>query len=126
MLSEVGRREEALGVAQEAADIYRALAESSPDAFTPFLAGSLNNLANELSAVGRREEAVDVAREAMALYVPLAQQMPAAFGHDFLISLNTLARVLDAAGHGDEAAEVRQAIAQMTSGGDGEEAGDEG
>jgi Tetratricopeptide repeat len=60
MLSELGRREEALTAAQEAADLYRGLARARPEAFTPNLATSLNNLANVLSDLGRREEAIAI------------------------------------------------------------------
>ncbi len=42
MLSELGRCEEALTAALEAADLYRALARARPEAFTPDLATSLN------------------------------------------------------------------------------------
>ena len=52
-LSELGRREEALKAAEEAADLYRALAAARPEAFTPDLAMSLNNLATMLSELGR-------------------------------------------------------------------------
>ena len=48
-LSSLGRREEALKAAEEAADLYRALAAARPEAFTPDLAISLNNLAAMLS-----------------------------------------------------------------------------
>ena len=64
-LSDLGRREEALAAAQEAAELCRALAQSRPDAFTPNLAGSLNNLALRLSGLGRREEALTAAQEAV-------------------------------------------------------------
>ena len=67
MLSELGRREEALAAAEEAADLYRALAAARPEAFTPYLATSLNTLANRLSELGRREEALAAAQEAAAL-----------------------------------------------------------
>jgi hypothetical protein len=58
MLSALGRREEALAATQEAADLYRDLAQQNPQAFLPDLAMSLNNLGNRLSALGRREEAL--------------------------------------------------------------------
>ena len=38
MLSDLGRREEALKAAEEAVGPYRALAEARPDAFIPDLA----------------------------------------------------------------------------------------
>jgi tetratricopeptide (TPR) repeat protein len=66
-LSKLGRREEALAAAQEAASIRRALAGARPEAFTPNLAVSLNTLANRLSQLGRREEALAAAQEAAEL-----------------------------------------------------------
>ncbi|WP_314902686.1 tetratricopeptide repeat protein, partial [Actinomyces naeslundii] len=67
-LSEVGRSGEALEVAQEAVDLYRELAQTSPAAYTPNLAGALSNLAAILSEVGRSGEALEVAQEAVDLY----------------------------------------------------------
>ncbi len=49
MLSDLGRREDALTAAQEAMDIYRHLASDHPADFLPDLAGSLNTLATRLS-----------------------------------------------------------------------------
>ena len=92
MLSELGRREEALAAAQEAADLYRGLAAERPDAFTPDLAMSLNNLANWLSELGRREEALAAAQEAADLYRGLAAARPDAFTPDLAMSLNNLAK----------------------------------
>ena len=62
-LSELGRREEALTAAQEAADLYRALALTLPEAFTPYLATALNTLAAALSELGRGEEALAIQEE---------------------------------------------------------------
>ena len=67
VLSDLGRREDALAAAQEAVEIYRRLAAERPDAFRPDLAGSLNNLAQLLSDLGRREEALAAAQEAVEL-----------------------------------------------------------
>jgi len=47
-LSDLGRREEALTVAEEAVRLRRGLAAARPDAFTPDLALSLNNLAQHV------------------------------------------------------------------------------
>ena len=52
MLSDLGRREEALTAAEEAFRLYRTLAEAQPDAFIPDLALSLNNLANRSAIWG--------------------------------------------------------------------------
>jgi hypothetical protein len=40
----------------DAVGLYRDLARARPEAFTPYLAGSLNNLAAMLSELGQREE----------------------------------------------------------------------
>jgi tetratricopeptide (TPR) repeat protein len=67
VLSEMGRRVEALQATQEAVDLYRRLAQQNPDAFLPYLAGSLNNLGAMLSEMGRREEALQAAQEAVEI-----------------------------------------------------------
>ncbi|MEI7940693.1 MAG: tetratricopeptide repeat protein, partial [Verrucomicrobiota bacterium] len=79
VLSDLGRREEALAHAQDAVRLYRQLAEARPDAFLPNLAMSLNNLANRLSALGRREEALAHAQESVRLDRQLAEARPDAF-----------------------------------------------
>ena len=56
LLSELGRREEALAAIEEALTIHRPLAQA-PDAFLPDLASSLNNLADCLSHLRREAEA---------------------------------------------------------------------
>ena len=48
-LSDLGRREEALEMIEEAVSIYRKLAADRPDAFRPDLALSLTNFSNHLS-----------------------------------------------------------------------------
>jgi tetratricopeptide (TPR) repeat protein len=73
VLSALGRREEALTAAQEAADLYRGLARARPEVFTPDLAMSLNNLANVLLELGRREAALTAAQEAADLHRALAR-----------------------------------------------------
>ena len=57
-LFSLGRQEEAHKAADEAASLYRSLAAARPEAFTPDLAGSLNNLAAVRSKLGSREEAL--------------------------------------------------------------------
>ncbi|WP_314804527.1 tetratricopeptide repeat protein, partial [Actinomyces bouchesdurhonensis] len=102
-LSDVGKRAAALGVAREAVELYRGLAEASPQAYTPDLAMSLNNLANCLSEVGDREGALGVAREAVELYRGLAEASPQAYTPDLAMSLNNLANILSAVGERNEA-----------------------
>ena len=102
-LSELGRREEALTVAEEAVALYRRLALAAPQAFVPDQAMSLSNLANRLSELGRREEALTVAEEAVALYRRLALAAPQAFVPDQARSLNNLASFLSELGRREEA-----------------------
>jgi tetratricopeptide (TPR) repeat protein len=70
MLSDLGRREEALTAAEEAVRLRRALAEARPHAFI---------LANRLSDLGRHQEALNAAEEAVRLYRDLAAARPDAF-----------------------------------------------
>ena len=110
-LSDVGERGEALVVAREAVELYRVLAEASPQAYTPDLAASLNNLANRLSAVGERGEALRVAREAVELRRVLAEASPQAYTPDLAASLSNLANCLSAVGERGEALVVaREAV----------------
>ena len=102
-LSALGRREEALAATQEAADLYRGLAQAAPQAFRPDLAGSLNNLGNRLSDLGRREEALAATQEAADLYRGLAEAAPQAFLPDLAMSLNNLGNTLSDLGRREEA-----------------------
>ena len=97
--------------AREAVELYRALAEASPQAYMPDLAMSLNNLANRLSAVGERGEALVVAREAVRLRRVLAEASPQAYTPDLARSLNNLANRLSEVGERNEALEAaREAV----------------
>ena len=110
-LSEVGDQEGALGAAREAVELYRALAEVSPQAYMPALAGALNNLATFLSEVGEHGEALVVAREAVELHRGLAEASPAAYTPDLAMSLNNLALRLSEVGEPGEALRVaREAV----------------
>ena len=93
MLSNLGRREEALALAEESVRIRRQLAQQRPNAFLPDLAASLNNLANMLSDLGRHEEALARRRNPSASPPTRAttpRRLPTRFGH----SLNNLAIML--------------------------------
>ena len=106
ILSEVGEQNEALEAAREAVELYRGLAEASPQAYTPALARSLNTLVNCLSGVGERGEALVAAREAVELHRGLAQASPQAYTTDLVASVTTLARILAVYGHPEEALEA--------------------
>ena len=137
-LSDVGERKAALVVAREAVELYRGLAEASPAAYAPDLAGSLNNLANRLSALGERNEALEAAREAVELYRALAEDSPQAYAPNLALSLTNLANRLLEVGKRNEALETfvegfdgfspavraRLLLARATWRDDGGEAGD--
>lgn len=57
-------------------ELYRALAEQAPDAFTPALAGSLNTLSNAWSAVGDHQKAPATIREAAEFLIGFVQESP--------------------------------------------------
>ena len=80
MLSNLGRREDALAASQEAVDIRRRLAELRPDAFLPDLARSLGTLGQTLATAERHAEAAAAAREGLAAIEPLAARHLDAFG----------------------------------------------
>ena len=115
-LSDVGERGEALGVAREAVELYRALAEASPQAYMPDLAGSLNNLAIRLSEVGERGEALVVAREAVDAYQVLAEASPQAYTPDLAASLSNLANCLSSMGDRDRALVVAREAVELYRG----------
>ncbi len=64
---------EALAAVEEAAGIYRQLAQARPDAFLPDLATALNNLASTLSSLNRLAEASVIREEANAAISALAR-----------------------------------------------------
>jgi tetratricopeptide (TPR) repeat protein len=79
MLSALGRREEALVAAQEAVDIRRQLAKSSPQAFLPDLAMSLGALGSVLQALKRHREAAHAFGEGLQHLAPFYRALPQAF-----------------------------------------------
>ena len=112
-LSGLGRSGEALEAAQEAVRLRRALAQGSPEAYTPDLAGSLNNLANILSDVGRSGEALEAAQEAVELFRVLVQGSPEAYTPRLAMSLNNLANILSDVGRSGEALEAAQEAVEL-------------
>ncbi len=77
--SEVGKREEALGTAEEAVKNYRELAGRNRDAFLPDLAMSLGALSQVHVARQEHDRAHDCLKEGLELIVPLYELLPAAF-----------------------------------------------
>jgi hypothetical protein len=78
-LSGLGRAEEALAAAAEAAEIYRRLAAARPAAYEPDLAGALLNLWVMLSGLGRAEEALAATAEVDGIIRRLAAARPAVY-----------------------------------------------
>ncbi|MGD0103440.1 MAG: tetratricopeptide repeat protein, partial [Rhodopila sp.] len=78
-LSELGRREDALAVAEEAVSLYRTLAAQRPDAFRPDLATSLWVLADCLDALARQEEGLAANAEAIGFMAEPFARLPLAF-----------------------------------------------
>ncbi|MEU6739797.1 tetratricopeptide repeat protein [Streptosporangium sandarakinum] len=105
-LAALGRREEALEPATEAARICRRLARTHPDAFLPDLAVISNNLSNRLAELGRREEALEAITEAVTIRRRLAGARPDTFLPDLALSLNNLSIRLADLGRREEALEA--------------------
>ncbi|MFN2495602.1 MAG: tetratricopeptide repeat protein [Pseudonocardiaceae bacterium] len=111
LLSELGRRKEALAPTEEAVTIHRRLAETNPAAYLPNLARELWGFAWVRAAGGLDlPAALAAVQEAIALYQRPAEQIPDAFSRDLLSARYTLADVLDGLGRHDEAAELSRQI----------------
>jgi tetratricopeptide (TPR) repeat protein len=77
VLSDLGRREEALTVAEEAVRLYRALAAARPDAFRIDLARSLWVLGNLYGQSGQTDPAIETLAEGVGLLTPVFTAVPA-------------------------------------------------
>ncbi|HXM57106.1 MAG TPA: tetratricopeptide repeat protein, partial [Candidatus Dormibacteraeota bacterium] len=75
-LAELGKPDEALHAAQEAADGYRRLAADDRHARRGDLAAALNTVSNRLQELGRHDESLAAIEEAAALYRTLAATEP--------------------------------------------------
>ncbi|MET9461943.1 tetratricopeptide repeat protein [Streptomyces canus] len=102
-LAEVGRRNEAVIVSEEALRLRRELADSNRNTYLPDLAMSLNNHAARLAEVGRRNEAVPVSEEALRLRRELADSNRNTYLPDLAMSLNNHALRLAEVGRRNEA-----------------------
>jgi len=102
LLSDAGRREEALAATAEAVDLHRELVAKAGNAHLPDLAGSLINLGNHLSDAGRSEEALAAGAEAVDCYRELAAKNRDAYAPDLARLLNTLGDRRTEAGRRDE------------------------
>ena len=118
---ETGDRGGALASITEAVRHYRALAEASPAAHLPDLAGALNNLSVQQGGTGDRGGALASSTEAVQIRRALAEASPAAHLPDLAASLNNLS--VQQGGTGDrggalasstEAVQIRRALAEAS------------
>ena len=80
MLSELGRREEALAASEEAVGISRA-GRRPPGRVPPRPGQGAEQPGDVLAELGRREEALAAIGEAVAIYRQLAARWPDAYRH---------------------------------------------
>src|ERR1019366_3257892 len=80
----------------EALAIRRRLAEANPEAYFPYLANSLNNLANLYNDTQRMTEAETAWLEALSIYRRTAEANPEAFMPYVATTLNNLANLYSA------------------------------
>jgi hypothetical protein len=97
-----GRHEDGLAAAQEAAAIYRRLAEVNPAAYEPHLAVALSNLSNRLADMGRHEEGLAPSQEAVTVSRSLAAVNPAAHEPHLAAALNNLSIRIAGMGRAEE------------------------
>jgi tetratricopeptide (TPR) repeat protein len=109
VLSELGRREEALQATQEAVDLRRRLAAQHPDAFLPDLASSLGAYGLVLRGLGRSAEAAAAFAEGLRAILPFVRALPAAFGGLAGALLQDYLRACAEAGEAPDEALVAQA-----------------
>ena len=75
----------------EALEIYRRLANSTPQAYEPDVAQTLNNLANLYSDTQRFTDSEAMYKEALEIYRRLAESNPQAYESNVAVTLNNLA-----------------------------------
>jgi hypothetical protein len=101
----VGRTEEALEHGKQALEIHRRLAQTRPDRYDSYYAGSLHNYASRLSDVGRTEEALEHGKQALEIHRRLAQTRPDRYDPVYAASLGNYAIHLREVGKNGEALE---------------------
>jgi len=99
-LSSLGRREEALVATQDAVDLYRELAKTRPEAFSPDLAMSLGALGSIHKRFGEPKLALDAFSSGVRVLWPYAKKSPQAHGRLFVQLLTDLAQAKNEANFG--------------------------
>ena len=112
-LEGVGRLEEALAAKEEAAALYRDLADQAPDTYLPELAMAENNLAASYLRLRRPYEAVPLAEAVVAVERRLATTAPASFEPALASALANLSTVYWDAGRHDDAAAAGEEAAGL-------------
>jgi tetratricopeptide (TPR) repeat protein len=111
--------QEAVGVYETVLTLYRELAKANPEAYLPYVATTLNNLALLYSATQRMKAAEEAYREALSTYRELAKANPEAYLPYVATTLNNLAvlysdtqRMKAAEGAYREALSIRRELAK--------------
>jgi tetratricopeptide (TPR) repeat protein len=93
VLSNLGRRHEAVAASTQAVEIYRRLATGAPTVYEPDFARALTNLGADLSDIGRLPDALIATAESVDVRRRLATANPVAFEPDLARGLWVFARV---------------------------------
>ena len=119
--ADFNRMQKAAGMYQEALEILRKLASTSPDAYLPDVATTLNNLGALQSDLGRYSEAEGSYQEALEIRRKLASTSPDAYLPDVATTLNSLGllqsdlgRYSEAEGSYQEAIEIYRKLASTS------------
>ena len=114
-LANAGRYREALRPAQEAAQIYRRLAQADPDpVHQSGLGTALGYLGAFLSHLGERDDALGPAQEAVGVHRRLVETYPGGYLLELAGSLVNLGALLPNAGRWNEALDVaREAVSVL-------------
>src|SRR5690606_27871721 len=99
---------EALAAGQEAVAFLREVVARYGEAYLPYLAMSVSNLASCLTEVGRYGDALEAARESVELRRELVSRSGDAHLSDLALSLRNLAHCLSRLGRRVEALEAAQ------------------
>jgi len=108
--------DEALGPAQEAVDLRRALAQAQPDAFTPDLAMALGMMGQVREANGDAAAALGSFREGVEALMPAFERLPAAFAPLLRQLAAEYLRVLAATGREPDLAGAEAFLAPLVEG----------
>ena len=111
LLRYIHRPLEAIGLFQEALQLWRGLAKKESEVFLPTVPYALNSLAVPLTQTGNYSEAEDAYLEAFDIYGELAEKAPDAFSKEVAWTRHDFAVLLRRTGRASEAeVELREAL----------------